>query len=181
MTLKIETRPVAEKWKPIPKFPNYEASNLGRIRRAIDCRTMLKGEFLKTPIDLHGYLKVSLSHKGKVRHAQVHRIIAETWLGNPPTENHEVAHNNGIRTDCRLENLRWATKKENAQDRAAHGLWTPQRGSIHHGAKLTEEEIFQIRNLRERGVRPMHLAEMFNVSRPTISGILSRKTWSHVA
>lgn len=181
MTLQIEQRTVAEEWRPIPKFPNYEASSLGRIRRATNCRTMQKGEFLKTPIDMHGYLKVSLSHKGKVRHTQVHRVVAETWLGDPPTGSHEVAHNNGIKTDCRLINLRWATKKENAQDRAAHGNWFPQKGSIHHSAKLNEEMVARIREMRMNGIRPMHLAEMFNVSRPTISGILSGKTWSHVA
>jgi hypothetical protein len=180
MTPKIETRSVAEEWKVIPQFPNYEASNLGRIRRVTDCRTMPAGAFLKTPVDRNGYLKVSLSHQGKVRHSQMHRIVAETWLGNPPTPYHEVAHNNGIKTDCRVINLRWATKRENAQDRAEHGFWNPQRGSIHHSAKLNEEAVMQIRQMRMNGVRPMHLAEMFNVSRPTISGILSRKTWSHV-
>ena len=47
---------------------------------------------------------------------RVHRIVAETFI--PNTEDKpEVDHINRIRTDNRVENLRWVTRLENAQNR----------------------------------------------------------------
>lgn len=43
----------------------------------------------------------------------VHRIVAYTFLGNPPTEQHIVDHIDTNRQNNRPENLRWITKLEN--------------------------------------------------------------------
>ena len=46
----------------------------------------------------------------------VHRIVAETFIPNPENKS-EVDHINRIRNDNRVENLRWVTRLENAQNR----------------------------------------------------------------
>lgn len=49
----------------------------------------------------------------------VHRLVLFAFVGEPQSD--QVAcHNNGIKTDNRLVNLRWGTDYDNAQDYARH-------------------------------------------------------------
>tara|TARA_R110000772_G_scaffold244683_1_gene357879 strand:+ start:102 stop:575 length:474 start_codon:yes stop_codon:yes gene_type:complete len=59
-----------------------------------------------------GYIQVSLSKNGKVKTLYVHRLLATAFIPNPENKRC-VDHINGIKHDNRLENLRWATHKEN--------------------------------------------------------------------
>lgn len=47
-------------------------------------------------------------------------------------------------------------------------------------SKLKKDEVLEIRALFNTGVAQADIAETFSVSRPTISEIINRKTWSHV-
>lgn len=62
-----------------------------------------------------GYLCVMINRK----RYRVHRLIAETFLGEIP-EGCQVDHINRIRHDNRLENLRIVTKSENQRNTSAH-------------------------------------------------------------
>jgi hypothetical protein len=102
--------------KTIPGHPNYSAGDDGTI-----WRNRCSG--LKRMKDwVHrGYRCIYLRiGKGKRRMFSVHALIAKTFLGPQPAGT-EVCHNNGIKTDCRAENLRWGTKLDNHLDRVKHG------------------------------------------------------------
>ncbi|MGL5880995.1 MAG: HNH endonuclease signature motif containing protein [Xenococcaceae cyanobacterium] len=63
-----------------------------------------------------------MNKKGnKSRSVLVHRLMALTFLGSPPTPFHQVRHLNGDPTCNKIENLAWGTAKENAADRVRHG------------------------------------------------------------
>ena len=62
-----------------------------------------------------GYLSVNLCVDGKPKKHMIHRLVGIHYIPNP--ENKKcIDHKNRIRTDNRVENLRWATYSENNQN-----------------------------------------------------------------
>ena len=51
------------------------------------------------------------------------------------------------------------------------------RGASHWNAKLTQQQVNEIRTLREAGVEQKELAQRFNVSQSTISNIVNYGSW----
>ena len=82
----------------------YMVSSLGRVLNKI------KGTECKIYVDTVGYCRISINGKGM----GLHRLVALTFLDNPenkPTVNHK----NAIKGDNRLDNLEWATYKEQSR------------------------------------------------------------------
>jgi hypothetical protein len=76
------------------------------------------------------------------------------------------------------EHLREGTQKENAEDRIKRNRqW---RGAQFPQAKLTDEKVREIRNLRTEGLSYLKIANVFNVSESTIREILAGIRWRHV-
>lgn len=62
----------------------------------------------------NGYYRISLTKGNKRKKTMLHRLIAEHFIPNPHNYPH-VDHINGIKTDNRIENLRWCTQAENTR------------------------------------------------------------------
>jgi predicted transcriptional regulator len=90
----------------------------------------------------------------------------------------EACHYNRNKLDCSLKNLRWDTPKGNKADMLRHG--TRLMGEKAPWAKLTEEQIREIFNLRSEKWTHQEIANKLGVSRPTISRILSSCNWKHM-
>lgn len=127
----------------------------------------------KQRLTSRGYLKVKL----RCGTMLVHRMIAETFLPNPERLP-EVAHKNGIKTDNRVENLRWSTEVENAADRIEHG--THPGGENNPRAILDEQDVLFIRRYPRTYGSQLVLAAKFGVSISTISSVRSGRAWAHV-
>lgn len=119
-----------EIWKKIPNYNFYEASNLGRIRsidRYVNSaikyndKVFRQGKILKFNKKRTGYLSVDLTENNKIKTMSVHRVIAQTFLGNYD-ENLQVNHKNGIKTDNRVSNLEMVTNSENIKHAYKTGL-----------------------------------------------------------
>lgn len=167
-----------EEWRPVAGWPEYEVSSLGRVRRAVAARGFPAGYLMTAAPDKNGYPRVGLSSPGRKGCPPVHRLVAIAFLPPPGRGRWQVAHNDGRPGNNVVSNLRWATVRENQHDRRRHGTQTLGEG--HPNAKLTEAEVRSIRETASgRALR--QVAERFGVSISTISDVVNRKAWAHVA
>lgn len=95
-----------EIWKKYPLNEKYEVSTLGRVKNS-ETQQILKPA--KNPQT--GYLCVNLCRKTTT----IHRMVAMAFIPNPENKL-LVDHINTIKTDNRLENLRWVTHSENSRN-----------------------------------------------------------------
>tara|TARA_R110000822_G_scaffold254943_1_gene381123 strand:+ start:174 stop:695 length:522 start_codon:yes stop_codon:yes gene_type:complete len=95
----------------IPDFPTYYVSLCSKIY------SEKSDKILKDYFDKDGYFKKHLFKDGKTYPKRIHRLLAEMFIPNPANKPC-VDHKNRIRTDNTLENLQWATLRENAQNRS---------------------------------------------------------------
>lgn len=131
-----------------------------------------------------GYLFTVVWTDGVKGYMPVHRAVAIAFHGPIPM-GMEVNHKNGIRTDNRLANLEVVTHQQNM----AHafyvlqtpGLYTPKkRGSAHWKAKLTEQDIVDIRRKHANGYSPPMLLKEYKINKSSMYNILAGNTWKHV-
>ena len=158
-----------EHWRPIAGFPSYEVSSWGAVRRRE--RRAVK------PTPLHGYMRVCLSERNRKSGRTVHRLVAAAFLGPPPFAGAMVAHNDGDRTNNRLDNLRWASALENQADRHRHG--TRCSGSRVFGAKLTEADIPGVREAIASRRTYADIGAEYGVSASAVYMIANNRTWRH--
>lgn len=174
-----------EEWRPIPGHPGYEASSLGNVRgvdRTLSDGRRWRGLIMRQKVSRYGYMVIALAMGGgRYRHAGVHNLVLETFVGPRPTAEHEAAHFDGDPANNRLDNLRWATPAENAGDRDRHGRTFHPKGTLHPMAKLDAESVLLMRQMKRSGSATVDdMARMTGVSRWTIFDALSGRTWSHI-
>lgn len=155
----------------IQGLEDYSIDKLGNVT------SFKNGKQIKKAIRIKdGYAFVKLQYAfGKGKYYSVHRLVAITYIENPENKP-EVNHINGIKSDNRVENLEWVTKKENAQHAIKSGL-TKQKGEDNKRSKLTNYEVVRIR-IDMRSQRT--IAKEYNISPSIVYGIKSGKRWAHV-
>lgn len=123
------------------------------------------------------YVSLPGSH-GKQLLIPVHRLILEAFCG-PCPKGYHGCHWDGNGLNNSLPNIRWDTPKSNCADRARHGRQI--NGQIHHLAALNDEQVLQIRSIRNNTILSYaKIANIFGVTKPTIVKICLRKTWKHL-
>lgn len=105
------------------------------------------------------------------------RYLCSLVHGDQPDDKIDTAHScgNGHLGCMNARHVRWATRRENMLDKHEHG--TMARGERSKFAKLTKDQVVQIRSLKGKMTLD-EIGEMFNVHRATISLIHLRKNWA---
>jgi len=99
-----------DEWKEIPGFPGYEISIYGDVyfKGDVSCRKRRPSGICVQNRNRLGYYIVHIN--GKIYY--VHRLLAMTYIENPENKK-EIDHIDGNPSNNNLDNLRWATHKEN--------------------------------------------------------------------
>lgn len=150
---------------------------LGRTWKHVPLRRVTPtGKLMRGRINEDGYRVVVIRlSSGRSRSIAVHRMVLEAFRG-PPASGHEACHNNGIKLDNRLSNLRWDTHSENMRDLRRH------LGKRVTRAKLTPESVIEMRKLRETtGLSYAKVGTAFGVTPMTAYKTCKRIFWDHVA
>lgn len=181
-----------EFWRKIEGFPGYDVSNFGRVRRWW-CRakggkrgaTTIGGvpKIVSQTKQWQGYVRVYL-YRPQLTNSAVkngcqnrschflHRLVARTFIENSG-ELPEVNHKNLVKSDCRSDNLEFASRESNMEHARASG-----RSTRSSGPRL-KTHASEIRQRIADGERYGSIAVAFNTSWRSIYNIASGKTHSH--
>ena len=179
--------PKEELWEDIPGYHRlYQVSTQGRVR-SLDRRIpnsigsgmrLMRGQILSPVVDKNpGYPVVGLSKSGVVCKFSIHILVLNTFVG-PCPEGMECRHLDDSKLNNRLENLCWGTSQENKSDLKRNGRGN--QGSRNHFAKIDEEDVRIIRQLRKEGHKGPDIARRFGISGFIVWAILKGKTWKEV-
>lgn len=167
-----------EEWKKIPYNEEYyQISTYGRVKSS------QKGtvKILKPSLHNCGYLYVELFNEDrKGKKFKIHQLVAQAFIPNPENKK-TVDHRYGVKFDNYFENLFWRTQAEN--NKAAYDLGLKKSGEGSYQAKLTNEQVLEIRRdyiSNDLKYGATAFAEKFNVSRNVIYGVVAGKTYKHV-
>jgi hypothetical protein len=164
-----------EIWKPILGYEGrYEVSNYGGLKRV--CRGRgIKRPILSPTIGKIGYRVVVLS-LGTIptrKRLYVHRLVAQAFLGDCPA-GMVVNHKDANKLNNHSDNLEYVPQSYNVKHAVNLGLFP--RGENQYGAKLTNQDAREIRDLK--GYYPTRkLAMLYGICHSTISEIQAGKRW----
>jgi len=120
-----------------------------------------------------GYGK--LYHKGRLWYA--HRL-ARALDGRPVPDGLFARHRCDRPICCNPDHMDVGTQKDNLGDMVRRGR--ALTGERNPQAKLTEEQVVEIRHLCASGLLQREVAALFGITQTTVSGIVQGKKWKHV-
>lgn len=154
--------------REVPGHWNFFVSRCGRV-----FRKNAKGDLVERKVTLLpiGYYMVGNFY--------VHRLLAFAYLGSQPSPKHIVCHLNDVKTDNRLENLYWGTRKQNEEDKTSNG--GRPVGEEHVNCVLTEKQVLDLRQeYLEGGTSHRKLSAKYGVHFETIRDAILGTTWTYL-
>lgn len=120
-----------------------------------------------------GYQMCYLFINGAKHSILRHRIVAKLFVSNPKN-NSQVNHIDGIKSNCKANNLQWVTQSENIKHAYDNGLMKKNPLDLYN-ASLSEIEVLKIRKLILLGIKQREIASQFKVAEQLISRIKHNK------
>lgn len=139
--------------KAIKGFENYLITDTGRVY------SLKSKKYLRATDNGSGYLYVNLCICNSREQHYIHRLVAEAFIGNPENKP-TVDHINRVRHDNRVENLRWATRSEQAinQSHEKSILFQKQNNGfniievIENGKEIKYSSLREVPNITHRAI-----------------------------
>lgn len=165
-----------EQWVAIANYDRYLLSSQGKVvslsYNGGSRERLLKAQSPTT------YPKVSLTNETGTCQLSLSRLVAQTFLPPPQDARQRyVLPKDGNPLNLHVDNLHWANPTDIQDEVVVNYLY--RRGERHLHSKLTTQEVAKIRELVAQGATRQAVADMFEVSRPTISYIISGITRRH--
>lgn len=157
-------------------YPDYRACDDGTIRSVHTKLNRQSWSPLRPRPVKGGYQTVALYRNGTRANHLIHRLILEAFVG-PCPEGMEGCHKDHNPANNRLGNLEWGTHQYNMGQSiaAGHGI-----GETHSKARITEDDVREIRRLVASGVSYKELGQRYGLKTNVIGAVVYGKSWSHV-
>jgi hypothetical protein len=110
---------------------------------------------------------------------RAHRVSYELHFGPIPAGMH-VLHSCDNRRCVNPAHLRTGTHKDNMRDRALRKRTFLAQGELSKTAKVTAEQVLEIRRKRAAGIGPVELGREYGLRYNSIWNITTRRTWRHL-
>lgn len=117
-------------------------------------------------LDHEGYRRVTFRQGRSIK---VCVLVLTLFVGDRP-EGLVCRHVDGDSQNDSLENLQWATQKENIADKQTHG--TMATGLKHGRAKLSEDQVTEVLSLKGTATQ-QQVADRFGISRGYVGQLWS--------
>lgn len=145
-----------EIWKDVIGYEGfYQISNLGNVKSLK--RNTARERILKQRLDKYGYLYVNLTKNGIRRTFKVHRLVGIAFIPNPENK-YSINHIDFNKANNIVDNLEWATHKEQIKHDIDNGLRTWSKNSKEKLRRtLIKKGLENINNADKRwcGTRPV--------------------------
>jgi hypothetical protein len=174
------------KWAEVPGWPGYRVSDDGLVE---SCRTsggVLSQTWrpLKTRISRSGYPEVRISVNRRYATVFVHTLVLTCHGPIKPPGPSMCLHYNDIKTDNRIENLRWGFGSDNMYDRIRNAKGKPYKPNrpkpeqVNAGG-FSQEIVDEIRRKYAAGtVTQQQLADEYLCSLITIRHVVNHQLWN---
>lgn len=176
---------LADRFYPVLGYEGlYEISIDGRVRslpRRVRSRggTRIFPSRLRVVQIVNGYPAFNARKDGRSRYVSIHRALALLFLPNPEGKP-DINHIDGNKTNFDLANLEWCTHAENMRHAFDTGLVatpTSGPGNKSPAARLSWDDVREIRTLAANGEPRSAIAAKFGVCKSNINQIIRGETW----
>lgn len=164
-----------ENWKDVVGWENlYQVSDLGNVRSIKRKANTIFGErdyagFNLSPIKCsNGYSAVNLTNGNKRKQYNIHVLVLSAFVCDRPA-GYDACHNDGNRSNCKLSNLRWDSRKNNHADKIKHG-------TVQHNIKKITKEIAD--TIKKLNISNKDIASMYGISKTQVWRVKTGRSWA---
>jgi hypothetical protein len=164
-------------------YDPYVVFNLPYVRSETGCRLLVYPSGPKQGQIRPTYVVVGFGSKSFT----AHRLAWEASKRRRIPDGKVICHSCDNPPCIEPSHLFLGSQRDNSRDMARKGRspWQAypeliRRGESHHGAKLTEADVREIRRAAQSGVPTPELARRFGVGASAINRAVARHSWKHV-
>lgn len=164
-----------ERFVPVQGFEGrFWISDFGRIISYDKRRSIVN--FMRFHIDVCGYYQTQLRMKPLSRKVRVHTLVGEHYVERNDSSHLLINHLTGVKLWNYYKDLEWGDHASNSKHAVKTGLFNI-KGEKHPMSKLTEDNVRELRRLRQEGWTYGKLGKLFSIERRQASDVARGVNW----